>query len=333
QLFGYGRSDWSAKLIRGLGSEAAAGFRSRRGDGHDRTPVAPHNAAFPTYKAVRPPGHPPDANGLPRKPVQLCFTAERQIAFRSPQPLAQRADQLASETGVFFDWNSAKAYQNVSPVSVHEHIERVGEGFEVLKNCQEVASFVGRLGVGVTSPASGRILAALERSPLSIYAQPGSECLNVIRNGDRHRSVLVGLWQRQIALTRYATNALAVTLRTLVLTLNLECLFKAKAAGQHPCMPRVRETAVVVEPIDSEINHPISFPKTGRRRGFPHVPGNSLWNIGVIVPELGRFPRAQLGERDVVPVLSRLQCIGRRNACRVVLVPDGADAAPKVLAA
>src|SRR2546425_5511580 len=53
QLFGYGRSDWSAKLIRGLGSEAPAGFRSRRGDGHDRTPVAPQNAAFPTYKAAR----------------------------------------------------------------------------------------------------------------------------------------------------------------------------------------------------------------------------------------------------------------------------------------
>src|SRR5262249_56041236 len=28
-------------------------FRSRRGDGHDRTPVAPQNAAFPTYKAPR----------------------------------------------------------------------------------------------------------------------------------------------------------------------------------------------------------------------------------------------------------------------------------------
>src|SRR5262249_30673306 len=53
QLFGYGRSDWSAKLIRGLRSEAPAGFRSRRGDGHDRTPVAPQNAAFPTYKAPR----------------------------------------------------------------------------------------------------------------------------------------------------------------------------------------------------------------------------------------------------------------------------------------
>src|SRR5262245_59349257 len=28
-------------------------FRSRRGDGHDRTPVAPQNAAFPTYKTPR----------------------------------------------------------------------------------------------------------------------------------------------------------------------------------------------------------------------------------------------------------------------------------------
>jgi len=35
QLFGYGRSDWSTKLIRGLTSEAAAGFRSRRGLSYD----------------------------------------------------------------------------------------------------------------------------------------------------------------------------------------------------------------------------------------------------------------------------------------------------------
>jgi hypothetical protein len=32
----HGRSDWSSKLIHGLGSEAPAGFRSRRGDGHRR---------------------------------------------------------------------------------------------------------------------------------------------------------------------------------------------------------------------------------------------------------------------------------------------------------
>src|SRR6266700_5437709 len=48
-----GRSDWSSKLTRGFGSEAPAGFRSRRGDGHDRTPIAPQNAPFPTYKAPR----------------------------------------------------------------------------------------------------------------------------------------------------------------------------------------------------------------------------------------------------------------------------------------
>jgi hypothetical protein len=36
-----------------LGDFAPAGFRSRRGDGHDRTPVAPQNGAFPTYKATR----------------------------------------------------------------------------------------------------------------------------------------------------------------------------------------------------------------------------------------------------------------------------------------
>src|SRR5262249_54318387 len=46
--------DWSTKLIRGLTSEAAAGFQSRRGLNHDDSaPVTPHNAPFPTYKAAR----------------------------------------------------------------------------------------------------------------------------------------------------------------------------------------------------------------------------------------------------------------------------------------
>src|ERR1700750_1490092 len=53
QLFGYGRSDWSAKLTRGLGSEAPAGFRSRRGNGHDRIPVASPYASCASYKAPR----------------------------------------------------------------------------------------------------------------------------------------------------------------------------------------------------------------------------------------------------------------------------------------
>src|SRR5262245_53744028 len=40
--------------IRGLTSEAAAGFQSRRGLNHDDSaPVTPHNAPFPTYKAAR----------------------------------------------------------------------------------------------------------------------------------------------------------------------------------------------------------------------------------------------------------------------------------------
>src|SRR5262249_35041132 len=52
QLFGYGRSDRSTKLTRGLTSETAAGFRSRRGPSHDSTLVTPHNAPFPTYKAA-----------------------------------------------------------------------------------------------------------------------------------------------------------------------------------------------------------------------------------------------------------------------------------------
>src|SRR4029453_11320956 len=53
QLCGYGRGDWSTKLIRGLISEAAAGFRSRLGPSHDSTLVTPHNAPFSTYKTAR----------------------------------------------------------------------------------------------------------------------------------------------------------------------------------------------------------------------------------------------------------------------------------------
>src|SRR5262249_47761777 len=60
---GYGRSDWSTKLIRGLTSEAAAGFQSRRRLNHDDSaPVTPHNAPFPTYKAARV-HHPAERSG------------------------------------------------------------------------------------------------------------------------------------------------------------------------------------------------------------------------------------------------------------------------------
>src|SRR5262249_19405734 len=45
----------STKLIRGLTSEAPAGFQSRRGLSYDDSaPVSPHNAPFPTYKAISP---------------------------------------------------------------------------------------------------------------------------------------------------------------------------------------------------------------------------------------------------------------------------------------
>ena len=51
QLCGNGRNDWSTKLIRGLVTEAATGFQSRRGRCREPTPVIPHYALFPTYKA------------------------------------------------------------------------------------------------------------------------------------------------------------------------------------------------------------------------------------------------------------------------------------------
>jgi hypothetical protein len=52
QLFGNGRNDWSAKLVRGLSAEAAAGFQSRRRRSREPTPVNPHYAAFATYPAL-----------------------------------------------------------------------------------------------------------------------------------------------------------------------------------------------------------------------------------------------------------------------------------------
>src|SRR5215208_6775773 len=52
QLCGNGRNGWSTKLIRGLVTEAATGFQSRRGRCREPTPVTPHYAPFPTYKAA-----------------------------------------------------------------------------------------------------------------------------------------------------------------------------------------------------------------------------------------------------------------------------------------
>jgi hypothetical protein len=52
QLFGYGRSDRSSKLIHGLRAKTAAGFRSRRGRCREPTPVTPHYAPFASYKTA-----------------------------------------------------------------------------------------------------------------------------------------------------------------------------------------------------------------------------------------------------------------------------------------
>src|SRR6516225_12449505 len=74
QPFGNGRNDWSAKLIRGLSAEAAAGFQSRRGRWRESTPVNPHYAAFATYKAARR-GLPNEVCEMNRPPLPP-FTAE-----------------------------------------------------------------------------------------------------------------------------------------------------------------------------------------------------------------------------------------------------------------
>ena len=50
QRFGFGRSDRSSKFTGGLGSKTPTGLWSRRGDGHDRIPITPHNALFASYK-------------------------------------------------------------------------------------------------------------------------------------------------------------------------------------------------------------------------------------------------------------------------------------------
>jgi hypothetical protein len=54
----FGRSDWSSKLIRGLRSKTAAGFRSRRGRCHEPTPVTPHYASFAASALAWRPGLP-----------------------------------------------------------------------------------------------------------------------------------------------------------------------------------------------------------------------------------------------------------------------------------
>jgi len=88
QLFGYGRSDWSTKLIRGLTSEAAAGFRSRRGLSYDDSaPVTPHNAPFPTYKTAEQQAYLTNLHALKR--------------IASPDELAQAALYLASDASSF----------------------------------------------------------------------------------------------------------------------------------------------------------------------------------------------------------------------------------------
>jgi hypothetical protein len=48
----------SSKLIHGLRSKTAAGFRSRRGRCHEPTPVTPHYAPFASYKTAGRPRHP-----------------------------------------------------------------------------------------------------------------------------------------------------------------------------------------------------------------------------------------------------------------------------------
>ena len=71
QLSGYGRSDWSTKLIRGLIAKAAAGFQSRRGRRHESAPVTPHICCFPD--------------------IQGGASSSRCSAARRPWPLAARA--------------------------------------------------------------------------------------------------------------------------------------------------------------------------------------------------------------------------------------------------
>ena len=88
QLCGYGRSDWSTKLIRGLTSETAAGFRSRRGPCHDSTLVTPHNAPFSTYKAAPPP---PASSSR-------CSAARRRVAARGAGAAAGDAGDRSSLT-------------------------------------------------------------------------------------------------------------------------------------------------------------------------------------------------------------------------------------------
>src|SRR4051794_22185898 len=48
--FGYGRSDWSTKLTRGLSTEKKTGFQSRWGWSDESALITHQHAPFPTYK-------------------------------------------------------------------------------------------------------------------------------------------------------------------------------------------------------------------------------------------------------------------------------------------
>ena len=73
--------------MRGVTSEAAAGFQSRLGFGHDPAPVAPHNAPFPTYKTAEQQAYLTNLHALKR--------------IASPDELAQAALYLASDASSF----------------------------------------------------------------------------------------------------------------------------------------------------------------------------------------------------------------------------------------
>ena len=178
QLFGDGRSDRSSKLIRGLVTEAAAGFRSRRGLSYDDSAlVTPHNAPFPTYKVARILVDHARLRDLAIFPVNPEDPGQRSLVealiFESGRPVLLLPETTTRQLPSSFDraavaWDhsrpAARAIADALPMlqaAKHVHVVTVVDEKHLRKphSGVELCKHLARHGVEVTfdkTPAEGR---------------------------------------------------------------------------------------------------------------------------------------------------------------------------------